>query len=244
VEIILELLFLILMAGAPYFYFLKNLQDKTIFYIVALSLIIGTIFSHIIIHTQFMDFIIVISIASSIFAILQAYKTTNIYKLSYLFIFISSPLFFIIDSQYSLWFIISILVNTAALFRVGIFFEQRYGIANFYSITALVTNAPKLAFFFKLYLLSLALFPPFPNFIFAIDILLTSEMNFINLLAFVVVFLGSFFIAMSILTRTIFGKENKNIYYATFKAKDFAIHLSILGAIVILGAYGLMEVLV
>ncbi len=242
-DFVIQVIFTLFIAGFPYFYFLKKFKDKNIFYISISSLIIASFLNIYVVNIEFSPIIIIVSIFSSIFAGYKAYKTSNLYKLSYLFIFINAPLFLLIEANYTIWYILSVVVTTSSLFNVGKYFEDKYGSPNFQSITSLTHKLPKLSFFLQLYLLSLALFPPFPNFIFLMNILVKSNMDLIVIIVFIFVFLANFFIAMNILSKTIFGKENEKIYYRRMQKEDLASHIFMLSLIISLSIYGLKEIL-
>ncbi len=240
----MELILLFFLAGVPYYIFLEKGFKKYIFFISAFLLILGLgtmlLFG---LDCNQNKICIIFAILTSLFTTYKALKTTNIYKLTNYFIFINSPVYFLFSLEYFIFFTFSLLITLLGLYLIGYYYEKNYGSANFYSIGGLALEAPFVGFFLRIYLINLALYPPFPNAVFLFNSMLKDKLDFIWYTVIIVFFFGNFFVAMKILVNTVFGKANKNIFYVDLESKERLIHTALNVILLSVGIYGLTEVL-
>jgi hypothetical protein len=188
------------------------------------------------------DLYMAVALLSALFTLYRATKTTNLYKKGYYLIFINAPLFVLL-SHSSLLYTLSLLLSLLGIYLIAGFYERHYRSANYYSITGVLTTTPYVGIFLKLYLITLALYPPFPNATFFLSGLLASDLTLIGSAAVIVVFFANFTIAMRIITQTLFGKANRHIHYVDFTSNEKAAHLMLLVILLTLSGYGFMEMI-
>ncbi len=237
-----EFLMVLLLAGLPYYVFFEKKFSEKFFYVSFFLILVGLSLLWFF-NLQCNYVCIFIALATSIFTTYKAIKTTNLYKLSYYFLFINSPVYFLFSIKYSVYFIISLLITSLGLFLIGKYYERNYGSPNFYGIGGLALQAPIAGLFLRIYLITLALYPPFPNAVLLFNSMLKSELDIVWYTVVVVFFFGNFFVAMRILTNTVFGKPNKNVFYIDFNVREKLIHTLLNITLLVIGIYGLKEVL-
>jgi len=240
----MEVLLLIMFAGIPYYLFVEKFFKKYTFFVSTFLLIMGLVFILLTdINCSHNNICILSAITTSLFTTIKALKTTNIYKLTNYFIFINSPVYFLFSFEYFVFFMFSLLITLSGFYFVGNYYEKNYGSANFYNIGGLALEAPFVGLFLRIYLINLALYPPFPNAVFLFNSMIKDKLDFIWYTVIVVFFFGNFFVAMKILTNTVFGKANKNIFYIDLENKEKIFHFLVNFILLAVGIYGLTEVL-
>ena len=240
----MEVLLLLLLGGIPYYLLIEKSLKKYNVFISSALLIIGLfvmLFTGISCNTH--KWCILVAIATSLFTTYKALKTTNFYKLANYFIFINSPVYFLFSLEYFIFFTFSLLITLIGFYLIGTYYEKNYGSANFYGIGGLALEAPFAGLFLRVYLINLALYPPFPNAVFLFNSMLKDKLDLIWYTVIVVFFFGNFFVAMKILTKTVFGKANKNIFYIDLDTKERLFHTVLNIVLLAVGIYGLKEVL-
>ena len=236
---------LIFSAGVPYYIFLehnKKIKSDVIFLLSAILLLAAIIVASFTTNEYSGEFVIV-SLVSAIFSIYKATKTTNFYKLGYYLIFVNAP-FFILFEDHESWYSVSLLVSLAGLYLVGKYYEKNYGSANYHHITGITLATPCIGSYLTFYLIALALYPPLPNSVFFLSYIFNSEPNLLWYIVVITLFFGNFFLAMSVMKNTLFGKPNPNIHYVHMNIKEKAIHFFIVILLLLLSAYGLKETLI
>ncbi len=239
----MEILLLILLAGVPYYLLIENRFKKATFFISASLLILGLIIMLLKGGSKVSEIYIFISILTSLFTTYKALKTTNFYKLASYFIFINSPVYFLFSIDHFIYFTFSLFITLVGIYLVGKYYERNFGSANFYGVGGLTLEAPIAGFFLRIYLINLALYPPFPNAVFLFNSMLRDKLDLMWYTVILVFFFGNFFVAMKILTSTVFGKPNNKFFYIDMETKERVIHTLINVAILLIGIYGLAEVL-
>ncbi len=240
----MELILLILLGGIPYYLFIENKLKKYTVIFSSFLLILGLFLSLLWdINCASNVFCVVISIITSLFTVLKASKTKNLYKLANYFIFINAPIYLLFSLKYSVFFALSLIFTLAGLYLISYYYENNYGSANFAGIGGLAIAAPFAGFFLRVYLINLALYPPFPNAVFLFNSMIKSELDIIWYLAIIVSFIGNFLVSMRILTNTVFGSPNKNIYYVDLNSSEKVTHFILILILLIIGLYGLKEVI-
>jgi len=241
----LNIILLFLFAGLPYYIFFektKVLKSDKIFLISAFLFLGGIILSSFYPQER-SDSLIVISLITSAFSVYKATKTSNFYKVSYYMLFINSPVFMMFDLKQSIPYSISLLITLCGVYFIGKYYERNYRSANYYSISGVTIATPYAGIALTIYIITLALYPPFPNAILFISNILASEIDLLWYITVVVIFFGNFFIAMRIMTRTLFGKPNATIHYVDLASKDKVIHSLIIITLFVFSFWGFKEVL-
>ncbi|QOY55363.1 hypothetical protein HUE87_03750 [Candidatus Sulfurimonas marisnigri] len=239
-----DILLLILAAGVPYYIILERvakLSSKHIFLLSGILLLCAIIFSLFVPHEHAIS-LVVVSLISAIFSIYKAAKTTNFYKLGYYFIFVNAP-FFILFKDEGAMYSLSLLVSLIGLYLIAKFYEKNYGSANYRHITGITLVTPCVGTYLTLYLIALALYPPFPNSIFFLSYIFNSEPNLLWYIVVTTLFFGNFFIAMRVMRKTLFGRPNSNIHYVHMTSKEKIIHFLIVISLLILSILGFKETL-
>jgi len=236
---------LILAAGVPYYILLEKytqLQSKQIFLFSAFLLLCAVGLS-IFVTNEHTTVLVGLSLLSAIFSIYKAMQTTNFYKLSYYLLFVNAPFFILFEGQGAMYSI-SLLTSLTGLYLIAQFYETNYGSANYRHITGITLVTPCVGTYLTLYLIALALYPPFPNSLFFLSYIFKSEPDLLWYIVVTTLFFGNFFLAMRVMRKTLFGRANSNIHYVQMTFKEKAIHLLIVIALLILSIFGLKETLI
>lgn len=237
-----SILLLILAGGVPYFIFFeksKYIGSKGIFLLSALFLLCGIISSFYILNEHSIS-LVTVSFVSAVYAIYKASKTTNFYKLGYYFIFINAPFFMLFEDKGALYSF-SLLVSLTGLYLIGRFYEKNYGSANYLAVKGVTLAKPYVSTYITIYLLCIALYPPFPNSLFFLDYVFKTDSYGVWSIVVIVLFMSNFFLAMRVMEKSLFGKPSTNIHYVDFSFKEKFLHLSILAVLLGLSFYGLKE---
>ncbi len=242
----LNIILLFLLAGLPYYMFFEKTkvfkQDK-IFLVTVFLFICGVVLSSLYPHDN-SEALIVIALITSLFSVYKASKTSNFYKVSYYMLFINAPMFMMFDLKQSIPYSISLVITLFGIYFIGKYYERNYRSANYYSISGVTIATPFAGIALTIYIITLALYPPFPNAILFLSNILASEINLLWYITVIVIFFGNFFIAMRIMAKTLFGKPNPTIHYIDLAPKDKIIHFLIIITLFVFSLWGFKEVLV
>jgi hypothetical protein len=236
---------LILSGGIPYFIFLeksKKVSSKYTF-IISAVLLLGAIILSLYIPNNHEMSLVVISLVSALFAMYKATKTTNFYKLGYYLIFVNAPFFVLFEEKGALYSL-SLLVSLLGIYLTARFYEKNYGSANYHYIRGITLSTPYIGIFLTVFLIAIALYPPFPNSLFFLSYILQSETNLFSYAVVIVLFFGNFLLAMGVMKESLFGKPNSNIHYVDLNFKEKASHFIVVLLLLILSIYGLKETLI
>ena len=239
-----SILFLVLAAGVPYYLLLeksKFVSSKAIF-LLSSALLLGAIILSCYMPNEHLTPFVLISFASALFTIYKATKTTNFYKLGYYLIFVNAP-FFILFEEKGAMYSSSLLVSLLGLFLVARFYEKNYASANYHYIRGITLSTPYIGTYLSIYLIALALYPPFPNALYFLSYILKSEPNVIWYVVIITLFFGNFYLAMKVMKESLFGKPNSNIHYVDLNSKEKFMHFMVLIALIALSINGLKEML-
>lgn len=239
-----DIALLILAAGVPYYIILEKstgLKSKHIFILSGLSLLCAVILS-LFIPNEYPTSLVLLSLASAIFSIYKATKTTNFYKLGYYLIFVNSPFFILFEDQARVYSL-SLLVTLSGYYLIARFYEKNYGSANYRHITGITLITPCVGTYLSLYLIALALYPPFPNSLFFLSYIFKSQPDLLGYVVAATLFFGNFFLAMRIMRKTLFGRPNSNIHYVHMTSKEKVLHTLIVILLLSLSIFGLKETL-
>lgn len=237
-----SIVYLILAAGVPYYLLLEKsarVNSKHIFLLSAFFLLCASVLTFFIPNENSTIFVI-ISLISSAFSIYKATKSTNFYKFGYYLIFINAPFFILFEAQ-SATYSLSLLASLIGIYLIASFYEKNYGSANYHYITGITLVRPYIGAFLTLYLIALALYPPFPNSLFFLSHILKSELDLLSYIVVITLFLGNFFLAMRVMTKTLFGRPNPNIHYVHMNTKEKVTHFTIIILLLVLSIFGLKE---
>lgn len=238
---LMNIILFILAAGLPFYLILeknKNFNNEKIFLLSSLSLLSAILISVNISVDKFADIFVVIALINTIFTIYKATKTTNFHKLSYYLIFINAPFFVLFQEAQGAIYSLSLLVSLFGIYFIAKHYERHYGSANYHSITGTTLATPYLGAFLTVYLVSLAIYPPFPNSLLFFSSILKVEATFLWYAVVLVLFFGNFLLAMRVVSKTVFGKPNSHIHYVKLTVKERQIHFLILIVLAVLSIYG------
>ena len=242
---LVNIILLFLFAALPYYLFFektKKLNPEKIFLVTVFLLLSGMAVAS---FTPFesSNTFIIIALVSSIFSIYKATKTSNLYKLSYYMLFINAPVLFMFDLKQSVPYVLSLMVTLFGIYLIGKYYERNYGSANYHSVTGITLITPYAGLALRIYIITLALYPPFPNSIFFLNSILKADIGILWYLVVVVIFFGNFILAMRILAQSVFGKPNDNLHYVDLASKDKKIHFVIILTLFLLSIWGFKEAL-
>ncbi|MDQ7060342.1 MAG: hypothetical protein Q9M43_04155 [Sulfurimonas sp.] len=158
---IINILFLLLVSGVPYYIILEKsdrFNSRGIFLLSAFFLICAIVLSYFVPNEHTQTFVI-ISFLSSLYTIYRATKTTNFYKLAYYFIFINAP-FFLLFEEEGAFYSLSLLVSLSGIYAIARFYEKHYGSANYLYVRGITLATPMVGLSITVYLITLGLYPP------------------------------------------------------------------------------------
>lgn len=241
---IISIFYLILSGGIPYYLLLEKVsgfQSKYIFLTSMILLLIVSSSTWFISH-EHSDLLVIIALISAVFSIYRATKTTNFYRLGYYLIFINAPFFLLFEDQYATYSL-SLITSLIGLYLIAHFYEKHYGSANYHYITGITLIRPYIGTFLTLYLIAIALYPPFPNALFFLSHIIKTKPDFLWYSVVITLFFGNFILAMRVMTKTLFGRPNANIHYVHMTLKDKATHIFVFVMLLLLSIIGLKEIL-
>lgn len=242
---LVNVILLFLFAALPYYLFFektKKLKPENIFLLTVFLLLFGMAIASFALHES-PDVFITIALISSIFSFYKASKTSNLYKISYYMLYINAPVLFMFDLKQSAPYVLSLMVTLFGIYLIGKYYERNYGSANYHSVTGITLITPYAGLALRIYIITLALYPPFPTSMFFLNSILEADVSFLWYLVVVVLFFGNFILGMKILAQTVFGKPNENIHYVDLTSKDKKIHFTIILTLFLLSIWGFKEVL-
>ena len=239
-----SILLLFLAAGLPYYLLLEKsskFNSKTIFLLSSFLLVCG-VFLSLYITNEHNIVVVGIAFASALFSIYRATKTTNFYKLGYYLIYINAPFFLLFEEKGSLYSL-SLLVSLAGLYLIGRFYEKNYGSANYLSVRGITLTTSCVGTYLTLYLIAIALYPPFPNSLYFLNYILHADASLFSYIVTITLFGANFFLVMRVMKITLFGRANPNIHYVHMTTQEKTIHAVVVALLLILSIYGLKEIL-
>ncbi len=182
---------------------------------------------------------------TSILTFFMSYKTKNLIKLSYYFVFVNVVALFIFKDKwmFELYFG-SLIFSAFSLYLVATYMDKVFGSANIDSITGLVLKAPKLALFLRFSLMNLGLYPPFANALIMTASIVKSHLSLDGYLIMGWVFFANFFMAFRIMSKSLFGKPNELLTYKDIGQAYLWVFTVLFLALTLVGFYSLMEVLI
>jgi len=243
---LIQLILLMLLAGVPYYLLLEKIPSfkaERIFLFSVFLMIIGLCVASSLSVEVSSEFILV-SLLSAVLSLYKATKTTNFYRLSYYVLFVNAPVLILFNLEQSVFYALSLIVTLFGLYFMGKYYEEHYGSANYHAVTGITLVTPYAGLFLTLYLITLALYPPFPNSLLFLYTIIEAEVDVMWYITVVLIFFGNFILAMRVMAKTVFGKANPNIHYIDLNPKEKAIHVVIILLLLLLSLWGLKEVLV
>lgn len=236
----MSIILLVLAAGVPYYLILensKNLNSEKIFLISSFLLLCAVAISSLAV-SEYSSLLVIISLLSALFSIYKATKTTNFYKLSYYLIFINAPFFMLFIKAQGTLYSLSLLFTLGGVYSIAKHYDKYYGSANYHSISGTTLATPYVGSFLTVYLITLALYPPFPNALFLFSSLINGQTTVLSYIVVVVIFWGNFILAMRVLPKTVFGKPNTNLHYVELTSKEKTMHFSVVIILLVLSIIG------
>lgn len=240
-----NVILLFLFAGVPYYLYFektKKLKHEKIFFLSVFLLLCGIGLSSIF-PRETSEPLVILALISALFSIYKASRTSNLYKVSYYMLFINAPVLMMFDLKQSVPYSISLIIALFGIYFVGKHYVRNYGSANYHSVSGTTLVTPYSGLFLTIYLITLALYPPFPNAIFFLNSILTADTGSLWYVVVVVIFFGNFILAMRIMAKTVFGKPNNAIHYVDLAPRDIKIHFVIIVTLLLLSFWGFKEAL-
>ena len=240
----INLILLFLFAGVPYYLLFEKtikMKHERVFFLSVVLIIIGMILSYFFPSKPSTPFV-VISIISAMFSFHKASQTTNFYKFSYYMLFVNAPILMMFTLDESALYFIALIFTLVGVYFIGRHYEQNYGSANYHSVTGVIVVNPFVGGFLSIYLITLALYPPFPNALFFLHTIFEADVNFLWFVIVLFIFFGNFILAMRIMGKTVFGKPNHNIHYVELTAKEKIIHFVVLTSLLLLTILAFKEI--
>ena len=236
----MSIILLILAAGVPYYLVLeksKKLNNEKIFLISAFLLLCAIVISSFI-ATEYSSQLVIVSLVSAIFSIYKASKTTNFYKFGYYLLFINAPFFMLFIREQGVLYSLSLLITLSGIYSIAKHYDKYYGSANYHGISGTTLATPYIGGFLTVYLITLALYPPFPNALFLLSSMIKEETTLLWYIVVVVLFLGNFMVAMRVMPKTVFGTPNTNLHYVDLTSKEKMMHFVIIIILLVLSIIG------
>lgn len=242
----LDIILLIFAGGVPYYLMLeksKKFTNKHIFLISTFFLLCAIVLTSFVSSTS-SEILVIISFVNAIFAIYKATKTTNFYKLGYYLVYINAPLFILFIAEGGSLYSLSLLLTLTGVYFIARHYEKYYGSANYHTISGTSLATPYLGTFLTVYLVNLALYPPFPNSFFLFSNMIEAKSTLLSYSVIAVLFFANFILAMRVVAKTVFGKPNKSLHYVEFRVKDKTMHFILLFLLIVLSMIGFQGAIV
>ena len=194
------------------------------------------------VSTENSDLLVGVSLLSAMYAFHKASQTTNFYKFAYYMLFVNAPILMMFDPAQNTPYAIALIVTLIGVYFIGRHYELNYGSANYQPVTGVIIVTPFVGGFLSIYLITLALYPPFPNAIFFLHTILFADLNILWFATVLFVFFANFILAMRIMGKTVFGKPNANIHYVELNPKEKTIHFILFGLLLLLTFWEIKEI--
>ncbi len=235
---------LVLMGLVPYYFVAKNFKKYGSIFLVLPTLGLGIYYFDDVVKTEFYRTLEIIAFSTSVLTFFLSYKTKNLIKLSYYFVFVNVVALFIFQNKwmFELYFV-SLIFSAFSLYVIALYMDKNFGSANIDAITGVVLKAPKLALFLRLSLMNLGLYPPFANALIMILSVIKSSLSLDAYLIVAWLFFANFFMAFRIMTKSLFGKPNPILVYKDIGEAYLLLFVGLLLVPTIIGFYSLLEVL-
>ena len=237
-----SLVLLVLAAGVPYYLVLERFLSSRAIFLLSALLLAGAIGMSFYVPNEHRTVFVLISFISSLISIYMATKTTNFYKLGYYLVFVNAPFFILFEEKGALYST-SLLVSLMGLFFIGRFYEKNYASANYHYIRGIILSTPHIGTYLTVYLITLALYPPFPNALYFLSHILNAQTNVLWYVVVITLFFGNFHLAMKVMKESLFGNPNPNIHYVDLSTQEKALHLGVVFLLLTLSIYGIKEIL-
>ncbi len=237
---LISIILLILAAGVPYYLILeksKKLNNEKIFLISGFFLLCAIVISSFV-ASEYSSQLVIVSLLSAIFSIYKASKTTNFYKFGYYLLFINAPFFMLFIREQGVLYSVSLLITLAGVYSIAKHYDKYYGSANYHGISGTTLATPYVGGFLTVYLITLALYPPFPNALFLLSSMIKEETTLLWYIVVVVLFFGNFMVAMRVMPKTVFGTPNTNLHYVDLTSKEKIMHFVIIIILLVLSIIG------
>ncbi len=239
-----SVILLVLAAGVPYYIVLEafeSISNRAIFLISA-TLLLGAIIASLYLPNEHVTSYVMVAFVSALYSLYKATKTTNFYRLGYYLIFVNAPFFLLFEEKGALYST-SFLVSLLGIYLVARFYERHYASANYHYIRGITLSTPYIGTYLSIYLISLALYPPFPNSLFFLSYILHAKADLLWYVVVITLFFGNFYLAMQVMKASLFGKPNHNIHYVELNSIEKVVHFIVVVGMMVLSVYGFKELL-
>ena len=238
----LEWLLLLPAGGVPLYMLLEKRRTSRSIFLLSALLLLGAIVLVTLRPVAGSMALVAVSLLSAFFTFYKALQTTNFYRLGYLLIGLNAPAFFLF-APHGVLYSLTLLAALLGLFMVGGYYERHYGSANYHNVSGITLETPCIGTFLTLYLIALALYPPFPNALFFLAGLIHGTPGPLWYVTVTFLFAGNFVLAMRVMTRTLFGRPNPGIHYVHMTMKEKMTHGFVVLLLLVLTLFGLKETL-
>lgn len=238
-------LVIVLMGALPYYMLFKSPKPKNaliIFSISTIGFLIYSLFPYLP-KSSYNILLELMAFATSLLTFYLSYKTTNLIKLSYYFLFLNAVSIFVLPNRIFNVYYLSVLGASSLLYTISIKYIEIFESANFYNVKGLALKSPRLALILRLTLMALGLYPPFSNFFSLFLGVLKENTSTINYIIFGWIFFANFFMAFRIMKNTVFGAPNENIVYKDISGKTAIAMTFLLLVLAVIGFSNLLEAL-
>ena len=242
---VLEFLLPVLLAGVPYYVFFEEtaLLSKDKIFLFAAGFLTAGLLLAVLFEQRLSTAAAVIALAGSVYTLYKASATTNLYKIAYYLLFLNAPMMIMFQISNSFFYGVCLLISATGLFLVGKFYEKSYGSANYRCVSGITLVTPYAGLVLTVYLTALALYPPFPNALLFLNVIMQADIGLLWYVAVVVIFFGNFLIAVRVMAKTVFGKPNPNVHYIDFGRKQKAVHAMLFILLAAFTAFSIGELL-
>lgn len=243
---LIEFILLFLFGGLPYFLFAEKisiLKGERLFFLSLALMLVGLCLASSFPYEP-SSLLVSIALLSAMFSLYKATQTTNFYRLGYYLIFVNAPVFLLFDVEQTGLYAFSLIVSLLGIYGIAKHYERHYGSANYHSITGITLMTPYAGLFLSIYLITLALYPPFPSSLMFLYTIIEVDVSILWVLTVVFIFFANFILAMRVMAKTVFGKANSNIHYVELSSKEKVLHLCIILLLGVLSIWGLKELFV
>ncbi len=240
----MNFILLFLFAGLPYYLLFETkvkIKPEKIFFLSAGLVIVGMILATFF-PVEKSTPLVIISLLSAMYSFHKASQTTNFYKFSYYMLFVNAPILMMFDLHMSAAYFTALILTLLGVYFIGRHYEQNYGSANYQPITGIIVSTPYVGGFLTLYLITLALYPPFPNALFFLHSIFVADVDFLWYIIVLFIFFGNFILAMRIMGKTVFGKTNDKIHYVELTSQEKIIHFIVFMLLFVLTIWEFKEI--
>ncbi|MDQ7085871.1 MAG: hypothetical protein Q9M36_13610 [Sulfurovum sp.] len=241
---LINITLLFLFAGIPYYLLFektKMISHEKIFFLSVMLVLTGMYVAYSYPHEFGTPFVIV-SLLSAVFSFYKASRTTNFYKFAYYLLFVNAPILILFSLEQSALYFIALILTLMGVYSIAKHYEKNYGSANYHSVTGVIVITPFVGGFLSIYLITLALYPPFPSALFFLHTIFVADISVLWYVVVLFIFFANFILAMRVMGKTVFGKPNGKIHYVDLTRGEKTVHFLIFILLFILTIWEFKEI--